>query len=77
MPLIPVQGTPPRVALVHDFLLDLRGAPFDAVGRLDFGTMGLIIVGAFVVTWGAAFSVYRLRRVEERWSALVDRRELG
>ena len=26
MPLIPVEGTPPRVALVHDFLLDLRGA---------------------------------------------------
>ena len=26
MPLTPVQGTPLRVALVHDFLLDLRGA---------------------------------------------------
>ncbi|MEA2422720.1 MAG: hypothetical protein QOF55_1819 [Thermoleophilaceae bacterium] len=26
MPLSPVQGTAPRVALVHDFLLDLRGA---------------------------------------------------
>jgi glycosyltransferase involved in cell wall biosynthesis len=26
MPLTPVQGTTPRVALVHDFLLDLRGA---------------------------------------------------
>lgn len=26
MPLAPVQGTAPRVALVHDFLLDLRGA---------------------------------------------------
>src|SRR3954469_4941634 len=26
MPLSPVQGTTPRVALVHDFLLDLRGA---------------------------------------------------
>jgi glycosyltransferase involved in cell wall biosynthesis len=26
MPLAPVQGAPPRVALVHDFLLDLRGA---------------------------------------------------
>jgi hypothetical protein len=39
--------------------------------------MGLFIVGAFVVTWVAAFSVFKLRRVEERWSALVDRRELG
>ncbi len=26
MPLAPLQGTAPRVALVHDFLLDLRGA---------------------------------------------------
>jgi glycosyltransferase involved in cell wall biosynthesis len=36
MPLIPVQGTTPRVALVHDFLLDLRGAErvFLAMGDL-------------------------------------------
>jgi high-affinity nickel-transport protein len=31
--------------------------------------MGFVIVAAFVVTWVAAFAVYRLRRVEERWTA--------
>jgi nickel/cobalt transporter (NiCoT) family protein len=58
-------------------VLNLRGSPFDAVARLDFGSIGLFIVGAFIVTWVVAFAVFKLRRVEERWSALVDRRELG
>jgi high-affinity nickel-transport protein len=59
-------------------VLDLTGAPFDAVAHLDFGRIGLVIVGAFVVTWVVSFAVFKLRRVEERWSALVDgRRELG
>jgi nickel/cobalt transporter (NiCoT) family protein len=66
-----------EVAQILIRVLDLRGAPFDAVGHLDFGTMGLFIVGAFVITWVAAFAVFKLRRVEERWSALVDRPELG
>jgi hypothetical protein len=30
-----------------------------------------------VLTWVVAVTVVKLRRVEERWSALVDRRELG
>jgi nickel/cobalt transporter (NiCoT) family protein len=66
-----------EVAQIGIQALGLRGAPFDAVAHLDFGSIGLFIVGAFVVTWAAAFAVYRLRRVEERWSALVDRRELS
>jgi high-affinity nickel-transport protein len=58
--------------------LDLRGLPFDVVAHVNFGTIGLFIVGAFVVTWVAAFAVFKLRRVEERWSALVEgRREMG
>ena len=60
------------------FMLTNRGAPFDALAHVDFGTIGLFIVGAFVVTWVAAFAVFKIRRVEERWSALVDgRREMG
>jgi nickel/cobalt transporter (NiCoT) family protein len=59
-------------------VLNLRGRPFDAVARIDFASIGLFIVGAFVVTWVVAFAVFKVRRVEERWSALVDgQRELG
>jgi nickel/cobalt transporter (NiCoT) family protein len=51
---------------------DLRGQPYDAVAHLDFGAIGMFIVAAFVGTWVVAFAIFKLRRVEERWSALVD-----
>src|SRR5579859_6937100 len=53
-------------------VLGLTGGVFDAIRGLDFGILGLIIVGAFVVTWVGAFAIFKLRRVEERWTALVE-----
>ena len=52
--------------------LHLRGPVFDAIGGLDFGSLGFVIVGAFVATWALAFAVFKLRRVEERWTELVS-----
>jgi high-affinity nickel-transport protein len=52
--------------------LDLRGQPWDAIGALDFSSIGFIIVGAFVLTWVVAFAIFRLRRVEERWGRMVE-----
>jgi len=52
-------------------VLDLRGGVFDFVTGLDFGTLGFVIVAAFVVTWVIAFTIFKVRRVEERWSELV------
>jgi high-affinity nickel-transport protein len=67
-----------EVAQILIRVVDLRGEPFDAIAHLDFGAIGLFIVAAFVVTWGAAFAIFKLRRVEERWSALVEGRpEVG
>jgi high-affinity nickel-transport protein len=51
--------------------LHLDGQPWAALAGLDLGLLGFLIVGAFVATWAVAFAVYRLRRVEERWSAMV------
>ena len=51
--------------------LGLRGPVFDAVSGLSFGSLGFVIVGAFVVTWAVAFAVFKVRRVEERWTELV------
>ena len=48
--------------------LDLRGGFWDWLGGLNFGTLGYIVVGAFVVTWALAYTVWRTRRIEERWS---------
>jgi high-affinity nickel-transport protein len=48
--------------------LRLQGEPWDAISGLNFANMGLIIVGAFAVAWAGAFLLYKVRRVEERWS---------
>jgi high-affinity nickel-transport protein len=49
----------------------LEGRFWTGLQSLNFETLGLIIVAAFVVTWAAAFAVYRLGRVEERWASRV------
>jgi len=48
--------------------LQLRGGVWDWLAGLDFGTLGYVVVGAFVVTWALAYAVFRARRIEERWS---------
>jgi high-affinity nickel-transport protein len=58
--------------LIH--VLDLHGRVADAIAGFDFiGRAGYLIVAAFVVTWVAAFVIYRVRRIDERWSEVVDR----
>ncbi len=55
-------------------ILNLQGQPWDAIGGLDFiGQAGFVIVGLFVLTWVVALTVYRAGRVEERWSAMVEK----
>jgi nickel/cobalt transporter (NiCoT) family protein len=36
---------------------------------IDVNTLGFIIVGMFIVTWALALTVWRVGRIEERWSA--------
>jgi high-affinity nickel-transport protein len=57
--------------LIH--LLGLHGPVFDAIANFDFiGKAGYVIVAAFIVAWAGAFLIYKLRRIDERWAALVD-----
>ncbi len=52
--------------------LGLEGGVWDAISGVELGSLGLIVVGAFVVTWLAAFIVFKTRRVEERWGTMVE-----
>jgi nickel/cobalt transporter (NiCoT) family protein len=36
---------------------------------LDLNTLGIFVVGLFVVTWAAAAVIWKTGRIEERWSA--------
>ena len=51
--------------------LHLRGSVWDAIGGMDLGVMGFVIVGAFIVTWAGALLIYRGLHVEERWSSAL------
>jgi high-affinity nickel-transport protein len=39
--------------------------------NLDFGTIGYAVVGIFVVTWLVSVVIWKVRRIEERWSAAL------
>jgi nickel/cobalt transporter (NiCoT) family protein len=48
-------------------MLNLRGPFFDLVGGLDFGVLGYIIVGLFLVAWGLSVALWKFGRMEERY----------
>ncbi len=54
-------------------VLGLRGGPFDAAATSMLSVAGYVIVAAFVVTWAVALVIYKVRRIDERWSAVVDK----
>jgi high-affinity nickel-transport protein len=51
----------------------IASGPVAWVGSIDLADVGFWIVGLFVVTWAVSVAIWRLGRIEERWStALVD-----
>jgi high-affinity nickel-transport protein len=53
--------------------LGLSGGVWGSVSHLDLNLVGYAIVGLFVVTWAVAVAIWRFGRVEERWSAGLQR----
>jgi high-affinity nickel-transport protein len=53
---------------------DLKGGIFNAIAGFDLvGRAGYFIVAAFVLAWAAALLIYKVRRIDERWSERVSR----
>jgi nickel/cobalt transporter (NiCoT) family protein len=57
--------------LIH--VLGLRGRLLDIVAQLEFGRLGYVIVGLFVLAWVASLGVWKLGGIEERY--MDERRE--
>jgi high-affinity nickel-transport protein len=51
--------------------LALSGGAWDTVNALDFETLGYAIVGLFLVMWATSVAVWKVRRIEDRWGAMV------
>ena len=53
--------------------LSLSGGFWELLDKLDFGRIGYVIVGLFVVTWAFSVVVWKARRIEARWSGMLER----
>ena len=50
-------------------MLGLSGGFFDFVAALDFGVLGYLIVGMFLLAWGLSVAWWRFGRLEQRYAA--------
>lgn len=48
-------------------MLDLHGPFFDWVAELDFGVLGYVIVGLFLLAWGLSVALWKFGRIEQRY----------
>lgn len=53
-------------------LLDLHGRFFDSIARLDFGVLGYLIVGLFLLAWALSLAVWKFGRTGERCYAGLE-----
>ncbi|MGA9855592.1 MAG: HoxN/HupN/NixA family nickel/cobalt transporter [Gammaproteobacteria bacterium] len=56
-----------EIIQVMTSVLDLKGSFFATVNRLDFGGLGYIIVGLFILAWVLSLLVWKMGRIEERY----------
>ncbi|MEU1592001.1 HoxN/HupN/NixA family nickel/cobalt transporter [Streptomyces sp. NPDC005708] len=61
-------GTAELLGLVAE-KAHLHGAFWDRVAGLDLNIIGYVIVGLFFATWGIALLVWKVARIEEKWTA--------
>jgi high-affinity nickel-transport protein len=55
-------------------MFHLQGGIFGAIAGFDIiGKAGYVIVAAFVVAWAGALIIYKVRRIDERWAATVEK----
>lgn len=50
--------------------LGLHGPRLDALANLDFGVLGYLIVGMFLLAWGASVAYWKLGRLDQRFSIM-------
>jgi nickel/cobalt transporter (NiCoT) family protein len=61
-------GTIELLSIITD-RLGITTGPLAAIGNLDLNQVGYVIVGLFVLTWIVALAVWRIARIEDKWSA--------
>ena len=57
--------------------LALSGGFWDWLNGLDFETLGYAVVALFLLMWAASVSIWKLRRIEDRWAAVPAEERRG
>ena len=52
--------------------LNLSGSFWSWFEHVNMNLLGFVIVGMFIATWAIALTIWRLGRIEERWSAHLE-----
>ena len=61
-----------ELAQVMIGILGLKGPVSDFVAGLDFGVIGTIIVGLFLLAWGVSVAMWKFGRIEQRYGLQHD-----
>lgn len=59
-----VVGTIEIISIVSN-VLNLSGGFWDSVNKLDFGFLGGIIIGIFIVSWAVSTIIYKVRKYDD------------
>ena len=51
----------------------LQGSFWSFLDNLDFGHIGYVVVALFIATWLFSVTLWRTRKIEERWGSLLER----
>ena len=51
----------------------LDGGFWAFLGNLNFGNIGYVVVALFIATWAFSVILWKARRIEDRWGAMVER----
>jgi len=50
----------------------LTGGFWAYLDNLNFGNIGYVVVGLFIVTWAFSVLLWKARRIEARWSGMIE-----
>ena len=53
-------------------VLGLHGGWYDWLADLDFGALGYVIVGLFLLAWGLSVAVWKFGRLEQRYTLVGE-----
>ena len=49
--------------------LGLTGGVWGWIQNMDFGILGYVLAGVFVLSWAVSYGIWKFMKVEQRWTS--------